>query len=189
MTDRPAGPEHEIAELQARLRQQHEQLRSLNPGQPGYEDAARAVIERTFQLIEAEERLPLLLDEARHEVSRRVVRWAGLAASAVVVLCAVASALGWVSRWWLPLLALLLPATLWLLVVPVSPPGDRHSAQRVGAGLIAAAAALTPLAVTGVLGLWAAVVVVVVAAAGVGYLARVTIPPSQPTRRASEVAP
>jgi hypothetical protein len=189
MTDRPAGPEHEIAELQARLRRQHEQLRTLTAGQPGYEDAARAVIERTFELIDLEERLPLLLDETRREVSRRVVRWAGLASSAVVVLCAVASALGWVSRWWLPLLALLLPATLWLLVVPVSPPGDRHSAQRVGAVLIAAAAALTPLVITGVLGVWAAALVVLVAAAGVGYLVRVTVPPGQPTRRASEVAP
>jgi hypothetical protein len=189
MTDRPAGPEHEIAELQARLRQQHEQLRSLTAGQPGYDDAARAVIERTFELIDLEERLPLLLDETRREVSRRVVRWAGLVSSAVVMVCAVAAALGWVSRWWLPLLALLLPATLLLLVVPVSAPGDRHPAQRVGAGLIAAAAALTPLVITGLFGVWAVVPVILVAAAGVGYLVRVTVPPAQPTRRASEAAP
>jgi hypothetical protein len=188
MAERPAGPEHEIAELQARLRRQHEQLRSLTAGQPGYDDSARAVIEQTFALIDLEERLPLLLDEARRELSVRVVRWAGLGSSVVVVLCAVAAAVGWVSRWWLPLLALLLPATLWLLVVPVSPPGDRHSAQRVGAALIAAAAAITPLVITGVLGMWAVVLVLLVAAAGVGYLIRVTVPPAQPTRRASEVA-
>jgi hypothetical protein len=174
MTDRPAGPEHEIAELQARLRQQHEQLRAMDAGQPGYVDAARAVLQRTFELIDLEERLPLLLDSPRRELSERVIRWTGRAGGAVLVLCAVAAALGMVSRWWLPLPLVLLPVAVWLMVLPVCPVGDRHLIQRTGAVLIAAAVLLTPLVMAGALSAWAGLVVVAAAGAGVVCLIRVT---------------
>ena len=105
----PSPPEDHVRTLQAQIRERLDALRPLAPDSEGYLKAATQVLEATAELIEYEERLPLLIDEPRHRLSVAVVRWSGVATAGVAGLLALATIPGWISWWWL---ALLLPVLL-----------------------------------------------------------------------------
>ena len=171
------SPEDHVRTLQAQIRERLDVLRPLAPDSDGYVKAAAQVLEATAELIEYEERLPLLIDEPRHRLSVAVVRWSGIATAAVAGLLALATIPGWISWWWLALLLPVLLAGLRMLWLPVHPAGGRHADQRLGAAVVGASSPVTVLATTGAVTPWVAVVTVVMVVAGLGYVVRETVPP------------
>jgi hypothetical protein len=166
------APEDHVAVLQETIRERLDALRPLVPDSDGYARAAAAVLEATAELIEYEERLPVLIDEPRHRLTTATVRWAGVVTAAVALLLGICVIPGWVSAWWLALLVPLLLVGLRLVWLPVHPPGGPHPEQRVGALLVGASSPVTVLVVSGLLTPWAAAVTVVLAGLGTAYLLR-----------------
>lgn len=138
-TVKPMGddPEAQIAVLQAQVRERLAELRPIRPGAEAYGRATDAVIEAATRLIDYEERLPLLLDQAPRRLSLLIVRWSGMVPAAVGVSLGVAAVAHWVPRLWLLAVVVLFAAAAVLLRLPVHPPGDRHLVLRPGAVLVA----------------------------------------------------
>jgi hypothetical protein len=171
------APEEHVATLQAQIRERLDALRPLAPDTDGYVRAAAAVLEATAELIEYEERLPVLVDEPRHRLSLATVRWAGVATAAVALVLALCIVPGWIPVWWLALLVPLLVVGLRMLRLPVHPPGGPHTVQRTGALLVGAAAPVTVLVVSNAVTAWAAAATVALVAAGTAYLVREPVLP------------
>jgi hypothetical protein len=172
-----ASPEDHVRALQANIRERLDALRPLVPDTEGYARVAAQVLEATAELIEYEERLPLLIDEPRHRLSVAVVRWSGVATTAVAGVLALACIPGWVATWWL---ALLLPVAfvgLGMLRLPVHPPGGPHVEQRNGAAVVGSSSPLTALAVSGLVTEWVAIASVLLVVGGVAYIVRRTATP------------
>jgi hypothetical protein len=184
-----SAPEEHVATLQAQIRERLDALRPLVPDSDGYARAAAAVLEATAELIEYEERLPVLVDEPRHRVSVNAVRWGGAGTAAVAALLALCVLPGWVSVWWLALLVPLVLVGLWLVRLPVHPPGGPHQQQRVGAVLVGASSPVTALAVSGLVPAWAAVATVAMVGAGGAYLVRDPVPPPGASREVAGAEP
>ena len=144
-----SAPEEHVAVLQETIRERLDALRPLVPDSDGYARAAAAVLEATAELIEYEERLPVLIDEPRHRLTTATVRWSGVVTAAVALVLGICVIPGWVSAWWLALLVPLLLVGLWLVWLPVHPPGGPHAEQRVGALLVGASSPVTVLVVSG----------------------------------------
>jgi hypothetical protein len=171
------APEEHVATLQAQIRERLDALRPLAPDTDGYVRAAASVLEATAELIEYEERLPVLVDEPRHRLSLATVRWAGVATTAVALVLALCIVPGWVSVWWLALLVPLLVVGLRMLRLPVHPPGGPHAVQRTGALVVAASTPVTVLVVSRAVTAWAAAATVALVAAGTAYLVREPVLP------------
>jgi hypothetical protein len=131
------NPERQIAVLQAQVRERLADLRPIRPGAERYTAASDAVIAAAAELIEYEERLPLLLDQAPRRLSLLIVRWSGIVSAAVGFSLTVAALVGWLSHWWLPMVVVLFGAAALLLRMPVPAPGDRHLPIRPGALMVA----------------------------------------------------
>lgn len=174
------SPEDHVRTLQANIRERLDALRPLVPDTEGYARAAAQVLEATAELIEYEERLPLLIDEPRHRLSVAVVRWSGVATAAVAGLLALACIPGWIAPWWLALLLPIVLVGLRMLRLPVHPPGGPHAEQRVGAVVVGSSSAVTALAVSGIVTAWAAIASVLLVVAGVAYLVRRPVLPEPP---------
>ena len=172
-----SAPEEHVAALQATIRERLDALRPLVPDSDGYARAAAAVLEATAELIEYEERLPLLIDEPRHRLSLSTVRWAGVGTAAVAAVLGLCVVPGWVSAWWLALLVPVLLVGLRLVWLPVHPPGGPHAEQRIGAVFVAASSPVTVLAVSGLVTPWAAAGTVVLVGLGSAYLLRDPVVP------------
>ena len=170
------SPEDHVRTLQAQIRERLDALRPLAPDSEGYVTAAAQVLEATAELIEYEERLPLLIDEPRHRLSVAVVRWSGIATAAVAGVLALATIPGWISWWWLALLVPVLLAGLRMLWLPVHRAGGPHARQRVGAAVVGASSPVTALATTDLVPPWTAVASVVMVGAGLAYLVREPVP-------------
>jgi hypothetical protein len=166
------APEEHVAVLQATIRERLDALRPLVPDSDGYARAAAAVLEATAELIEYEERLPVLIDEPRHRLSLATVRWAGVGTAAVAVVLGLCVVPGWVSAWWLALLVPVLLVGLRLVWLPVHPPGGPHAEQRIGASFVGASSPVTVLTVSGLVTPWAAAGTVVLVGLGCAYLLR-----------------
>jgi len=149
-------PEEQIAVLQAQVRRRLAELRPIRPGAEAYGKATDAVIEAATALINYEERLPLLLDQAPRRLSLLIVRWSGMVPTAVGASLAVAAGAGWLARWWLLMVIVLFAAAVFLLRLPVHPPGDRHLLLRPGAVLVAAGSLLIAIAAVLHLPFWLA---------------------------------
>ena len=167
-----SAPEDHVVELQATIRERLDALRPLVPDSDGYARAAAAVLEATAELIEYEERLPVLIDEPRYRLSITTVRWAGVVTAGVAVVLGLCVVPGWVSAWWLALLVPLLVVGLRMVWLPVHPPGGPHHEQRVGALLVGASSPVTALAVSGLVTRWAAAATVALVGLGAAYLLR-----------------
>jgi hypothetical protein len=167
-----SAPEEHVAVLQATIRERLDALRPLVPDSDGYARAAAAVLEATAELIEYEERLPVLIDEPRHRLSLATVRWAGVGTAAVAVVLGLCVVPGWVSAWWLALLVPVLLVGLRLVWLPVHPPGGPHAEQRIGASFVGASSPVTVLTVSGLVTPWAAAGTVVLVGLGCAYLLR-----------------
>ena len=137
--------ETQVALLQERIRQQHDRLGRLGPDDEGYLVAARGALETTFELIEYEERLPVLRDAPHRAASLRTVRWAGYACLALAALTALGVPPGLVSRWWLLLAGPVLLAGVLLVRVPVPEPGGPHGAVADAALVLGVAALALPV--------------------------------------------
>jgi hypothetical protein len=172
-----SAPEEHVAALQATIRERLDALRPLVPDSDGYARAAAAVLEATAELIEYEERLPVLIDEPRHRLSLSTVRWAGVGTAAVAAVLGLCVVPGWVSAWWLALLVPVLLVGLRLVWLPVHPPGGPHAEQRIGAVFVAASSPVTVLAVSGLVTPWAAAGTVVLVGLGSAYLLRDPVVP------------
>jgi hypothetical protein len=149
-------PEEQIAVLQARVRERLAELRPIRPGAEAYAHATDAVIEAATALIDYEERLPVLLDQAPRRLSLLIVRWSGMVPAAVGASLTLAGVAGWVSRWWLLMVIVLFASAALLLFLPVYPPGDRHLVLRPGAVLVALGSLLIAVDATLRLPLWLA---------------------------------
>lgn len=167
-------PEEHVVVLQGRIRERLDELRGLPPGDPGYAAVAGAVLEATAELVEYEERLPILIDEPRHRLSLLAVRWTGVVVAVVSAGLALAVIPDWVSIGWLALLLPLLLVGLRMPWLPVHEPGGPHLAQRKGAVMVAASLPFAVLVVTGAVSGWFAAVVVLLLVPGVAYLVRNT---------------
>jgi hypothetical protein len=165
--------ESRVALLQERIRQQHDRLGRLDPDDEGYLDAARATLETTFELIEYEERVPLLRDAPRRAASLRTVRGCGWAAVGLAVVTALGVPPGWVSRWWLLLVGPVLLAGLLLVRLPVPGPGGPHAARADAALVLAAVAVALPALALGLVAAPLAVLVVIALAVAIRALLRV----------------
>jgi hypothetical protein len=166
------APERQVAVLQERIRESLDVLRPIPPGTPAYAAAARDVLVATAELIEFEERLPVLLDEPRHRISLLTVRWTGAVVAVVSVLLALAVLPDWVTPAWLGLLLPMLVLGGRMYLLPVHPPCGPHVRQRIGAAAVAAAVPFAVFAVTGLAPPWLAAVAVLLAGAGTTYLLR-----------------
>jgi hypothetical protein len=171
-----SAPEDHVAVLQARIRERLDAMRPLAPESDGYVRAAASVLEATAELIDYEERLPVLVDEPRRRLSVAVVRWSGIVTVATAVLLGLCTIPGWVTYWWLALLVPVALVGLRLLLMPVPPAGGPHAELRVGAAVIAASSPVTVLAAAGVVSRWAAVATVVMVGVGIGLLSRDRLP-------------
>ena len=147
-------PEDHIAVLQSRVRERLDELRPIRPGSDEYGPATDAVIEAATELINYEERLPILLDRAPRRLSLLIVRWSGVVTAAIGASLGVAAVAGWSSRWWLLLVIPLIAAAATLLVIPVHPPQGPHQALRPGALGVAVGAAVAAVGAVARLSLW-----------------------------------
>jgi hypothetical protein len=144
-------PEDEIAVLQSRVRERLADLRLIRPGAEEYAPATDAVINAARELIEYEERLPILLDRQPRRLSLLIVRWSGVVTAAIGVSVGIAAVAGWSSHWWLLLALPLIAAAATLLWMPVHPPQGAHLALRPGAlgvavgAMVGAIGAIAPL--------------------------------------------
>lgn len=162
--------ESRVAVLQERIRQQHDRLGRFGPDDDGYLEAARAALETTFELIEYEERVPLLRDAPRRAASLRIVRGCGWAAAGLAGLTALCVPPGWVSRWWLLLVGPVLLAGALLLRLPVPEPGGPHAARADAALVLATVAVAMPALALGVVPAPVAILVVIALAVGLRTL-------------------
>jgi hypothetical protein len=165
-------PDHEghVADLQARIRERLDELRPVAPDSREYVDVARRVLDATAELIEYEERLPLLVDEGPQRISALTLRWAGWFTAAAALALTLAVIPGWIELPWLALTLPLLLIGARMPFLPVHPPNGPHLRQRIGAALVAAA---VPVALFAVAAgpRWTAGVAVLLAVAGlVGLL-------------------
>lgn len=181
-----SAPEDQVLVLQATIRERLDALRPLPPESDGYARAAAAVLEAAAELIQYEERLPVLVDEPRHKLSVTTVRWVGAGTLALALPLALCVGPGWVSVWWLALLAPLALVGVAMLRLDVHPPGGPHHVQRVGALLVGASAPVTVLAVSGLTPPWVAVGTVLLAGAGGFLLQRDPPAPEDDEPRASD---
>ena len=149
-------PERQIAVLQAQVRQRLADLRPIRPGSENYTMAADAVIKAAAELIDYEERLPVLLDLPPRRLSLLIVRWSGMVPAAVGLSLSVAALAGWLPRWWLLMVAVLFGAAAQLLRMPVPGPCDRHASLRPGAVLVGAGGLVIGIAAAVRLPLWVA---------------------------------
>jgi hypothetical protein len=168
-------PEDQIAVLQSRVRERLDALRPIAPGSEEYEPASDAVIEAATELINYEERLPVLLDRAPRRLSLLIVRWSGVVTAAIGLSLGVAAVAGWSSRWWLLLVIPLITAAATLLLSPVHPPQGAHLALRPGALGVAVGALITAVGAVARLSLWVAGVGLAVLFVGLWYLRRVRL--------------
>jgi hypothetical protein len=162
----------QVAALQTRIRDRLEELDPISPDRADYAEVASKVLDAAAELIAFEERLPILRDEPRRQLSLLVVRWSGRAAMAVAVLLALATLPGWVALPWLVLLAVLAGVGVRTELLRVEPVGGRHAEQRLGGYLIGGGTALTLLVVPGLLPLWLLVGVLGLLGAGMAYALR-----------------
>jgi hypothetical protein len=171
------APEDHVRVLQAQIRERLDELRPHGPDTDDYARAAAQVLEAAAELIEYEEKLPVLIDEPRHRISLATVRWAGAATAAIAVVLALCVVAGWVSWWWLALLVPVALVGLRMIRLPVHPPGGPHREQRVGAVLVGASTPVTALSVAGAVPAYAAALSVVMVGAGGAYLVREAVLP------------
>jgi hypothetical protein len=147
-------PEDQIAVLQSRVRERLDQLRPIEPGSEQYGPATEAVIQAASELINYEERLPVLLDQAPRRLSLLIVRWSGVVTAAIGVSLGVAAVAGWSSRWWLLLVIPVIAAAVILLWMPVHPPRGRHLELRPGALSVAVGALIALIGAVARLPFW-----------------------------------
>jgi hypothetical protein len=180
-TVNPMGedPEVQIAVLQNRVRERLAELRPIRPGAEAYGRATDAVIEATTALIDYEERVPLLLDQAPRRLSLLIVRWSGLVPTAVGLALTVAAVAGWLARWWLLMVIVLFAVAAVLLRLRVPGLGKPHLALRPGALLSAAGALLIGIGAALGLPLWLAGIGLLLLLAGLWHCHHyATAPPS-----------
>jgi hypothetical protein len=166
------NPEQKVAVLQSRIRERLAELRPIPPGAQEYARITDDVIQAASELIDYEERLPLLLDQAPRRLSLQIVRWSGVVATAVGFSLAVAAIVGWLPRWWLVPVLLALAAGLFLLRMPVHPPCDEHVSLRPGAVLIASGTLAIAVCAVARLPFWGLLVGLAAMAAGVWHIRR-----------------
>jgi hypothetical protein len=166
-------PEDHIAVLQSRVRERLAQLRPIRPGAQEYGPATEAVIEATTELINYEERLPVLLDRGPRRLSLLIVRWSGVVTAAIGVSLGIAAVAGWSSRWWLLLVIPLIAASASLLWMPVPPPQGEHLAVRPGSLAVAVGALTGAVGAVARLPLWTVGLGLLVLFAGLAHLRRV----------------
>jgi hypothetical protein len=168
-------PEHQIAVLQSRVRERLAQLRPLTPESEQYEPATEAVIEAARELINYEERLPILLDRAPRRLSLLIVRWSGVVIAAIGVSVGIAAVADWTSRWWLLLALPVIAAATVLLLMPVPPPQGDHLAFRPGAVAAAVGALVGAVGAVARLPFWVVCLGLALLAAGLWHVRRVAI--------------
>jgi hypothetical protein len=171
------APEDHVRVLQAQIRERLDELRPHGPDTDDYARAAAQVLEAAAELIEYEEKLPVLIDEPRHRISLATVRWAGAATAAIALVLGLCVVPGWVSWWWLALLVPVALVGLRMIRLPVHPPGGPHREQRVGAVLVGASTPVTALSVAGAVPAYAAALGVALVGAGGAYLVREAVLP------------
>jgi hypothetical protein len=166
-------PEDQIAVLQSRVRQRLAELRPLRPGSQEYGPATDAVIEATTELINYEERLPVLLDRAPRRLSLLIVRWSGIVTAAIGTSLGLAAVVGWSSRWWLLLVIPLITAAVLLLWMPVPPPQGEHLLVRPGSLTVAVGALIAAIGTVGRLPIWLVALGLLMIVAGLWHVRRV----------------
>jgi hypothetical protein len=171
------APEDHVRVLQARIRERLDDLRPHGPDSDGYARAAAQVLEATAELIEYEEKLPLLIDEPRHRLSLATVRWAGAVTAGVALVLALCVAPGWISPWWLALLVPVGLVGLRMIRLQVHPAGGPHREQRIGAAVVGASSPVTALCVSGAVPPYVAALSVAMVGAGGAYLVREAVLP------------
>jgi hypothetical protein len=147
-------PEDQIAVLQSRVRERLAELRPIQPGSEEYGPASEAVIQAATELINYEERLPVLLDRAPRRLSLLIVRWSGVVTASIGASLGVAAVAGWSSRWSLLLVIPVIAAAAMLLWMPVHPPRGEHLALRPGALSVPVGAMITLIGAVARLPLW-----------------------------------
>jgi hypothetical protein len=183
------APEDHVRVLQSQIRERLDALRPHGPDSAEYARVAASVLEATAELIEYEEKLPILIDEPRHRLSLATVRWGGLATAGVAAVLALCALPGWISWWWLALLVPVALVGLRMLRLPVHPSGGPHRTQRIGGALVSASSPVTALAVTGAAPAYLAAASVVLVGAGGAYLVRdPVLPPRDGDEPAGDAA-
>ena len=168
-------PEDHIAVLQSRVRERLDELRPIRPGSEAYGLATDAVIEAATELINYEERLPILLDRAPRRLSLLIVRWSGVVTAAIGMSLGIAAVAGWSSRWWLLLVIPLVAAAANLLWMPVHPPKGEHLSLRPGALGVAVGALIGAVGAVARLPLWVVGLGLLLLLLGLWYLRRVRL--------------
>lgn len=166
-------PQDQIAVLQSRVRERLAELRPIPPGAEEYGPATEAVIEAATELINYEERLPVLLDRVPRRLSLLIVRWSGVVTAAIGASLGIAAVAGWSSRWWLLLVIPVLAAALTLLWMPVHPPQGAHLALRPGALVVAVGALAALVGALARLPLWVVGLGMVALLGGIWHIRRV----------------
>jgi hypothetical protein len=159
-------PEAQIAVLQERVRERLAALRALQPGDREYEPAGDAVIAVAAELIDYEQRLPVLLDQGPRRLTLLTVRWSGIVSGAVGIAIGVAASAGWLARWWLLVVVGVLAVGAAFLRLPVPPPCEVHLPMRPGAAVAAAGALVVAVGAAGHFPVWVAGAGLVVLVAG-----------------------
>jgi len=147
-------PEDHIAVLQSQVRRRLDELRPIQPGSEEYGPATEAVIEAATDLINYEERLPVLLDREPRRLSLLIVRWSGVVTAAIGVSLGVAAVAGWSSQWWLLLVIPVIAAAAVLLWLPVPRPQGDHLLVRPGPPVVAVGALVGTVGAVARLPLW-----------------------------------
>lgn len=146
-TARAGAHERRYQELRLRVQQRHAAVTGLGFEDAGLEPAVDALVAAADELLDFEDRLPVLRDLPARAMSVQVVRAGALAAGLGGVLLALGiwrDLLGW---GWLPITLITVPATLRMATLVVAPAAGAHRRQRYaaagcgGAGLLIGPAA------------------------------------------------
>jgi hypothetical protein len=153
-------PEVRVRHLQEQIRHEHERLKDLPHANPEFDVTANKIMDLTRDLLDLEDRLPVLLDEANRQMSLVTVRIAGAVAAFAAGCLTVLSLMGWigVNPWWSFFLVPLAIIGVATAFTRVRPAGERHREQRNGSCLIGAGTIVLVTVVLGIAPTWLALV-------------------------------
>jgi hypothetical protein len=161
-----------VGRLQLQLRARHGELDELEPESDDYRAKLADVFSVTTEIVNYEARIPVLRDTVRREMSSRIIRWIGAAIAVAMVITALTTVPGWISRSWLLLVAPLLALAVAMVLAEGRRPREGHAARRTGAFLAAVVAVGVLLLAGSGLSQWALLVVIPLLVLACGLLAQ-----------------
>ncbi|EFC81945.1 hypothetical protein [Parafrankia sp. EUN1f] len=148
----------EAEENRRRLREQHRELGEKPRHDVDYQEAVSALLRTTVDLLDSEGRAVKAAEEERRRERAKTIRVISAATAGVAAFLLLSAAVGWIGRWWLPMVAAGLVALADLRAEPRRPVGGQ-GLRLLRAAVLGVAAVAAVLVAFGALPGWCAVIV------------------------------